>query len=94
MIMSPVKASLIALHNNTPWWVKLLAPALLTGLLTWGASIGTHDRDIVQRVSALEQAKSDSTRRSDQVDHRLDRMEDKLDDLVEAVIGRRPSKDR
>lgn len=67
-------------------WGALLLAAL-SGM-GWVYTEYTHnDREIAQRISKLEQHNTD-------IDPRLDRMEKKLDKLVEWALGKPPKSDK
>lgn len=58
----------------------------LVSLIGTGYVEYTHtDRETVQRVSALETHKTDT-------DRRLDRIEEKIDKLIEWAIGEKPKR--
>lgn len=67
------------LHDSTPWWVKMLIPiilsAVMSGSIAFSRTTQINDRELVQRVSALEAHRTDDS-------SRLDRIENKLDSLL------------
>lgn len=73
------------LHTDTPWWVKALIPLLISAAISLTVAVymqyNHNDRDIIQRVSALESHHADDT-------SRLDRIENKLDQLVTWALGK------
>lgn len=61
-------------------WVGAAIVASLTALGTTYTTISSHDRDHESRISALEQARTDSN-------DRLDHIESQVDKLVEWALG-------
>lgn len=66
------------LHDSTPWWVKMLIPiilsAVLSGTIAFSKTTQTNDREIVQRVSALEAHRADDSSRLDRIESKIDKV--------------------
>lgn len=66
------------MHESTPWWVKALIPILLSiglsGALTFSRTTQTNDRELAQRVSALEAHRTDDTSRLDRIENKIDKV--------------------
>ena len=68
-------------RTSLPWWVSVVAAAALASGATYMSDCGHNDRDLVQRVSALEAHRKDDN-------ERLGRMESKLNDLWKWALGK------
>jgi hypothetical protein len=66
-----------------PWWVELVVAALLSGVGAVYMTYAANARVDVQRLTVVE-TKQDAS------DKRLDRMEGKLDHLIEGMMGEKP----
>lgn len=73
--------TLRTLHDRTPWWIRLLIPIILSVMLSGVDTYYHNDRDLVQRVTALESHRQDDN-------GRLDRIENKIDQLIGWALGK------
>lgn len=71
------------LRPNMPWYTELILMAVLSGLGALYVTYTTNDRVDAQRLSVVET-------KQDGMDKRLDRMENKIDHIIEGVMGERP----
>lgn len=75
-------------RQSLPWWVPVVAAASLGAAGTYISDCGHNDREIVQRLSALESHREGDGKRHEDESRRLDRIEAKLDDLVKWALGK------
>jgi hypothetical protein len=81
--MSP--RDLLTARPALPWWTELLVAAILSGGTALYLQTSREDKVLGERVAAIEAAKTTEAQR-------LDRIETKLDHIIEQMLGERPKR--